>query len=70
MHLWYKYTWLPCRRVTKQLQEEGKVIDERSDDMRDDTLDDRSDSSDNSLEDLVSEISDVQIQLITWGDDD
>ena len=38
--------------------------------MRDDTLDDRSDSSDNSLEDLVSEISDVQIQLITWGDDD
>ena len=38
--------------------------------MRDDTLDDRSDSSDYSLEDLVSEISDVQIQLITWGDDD
>ena len=38
--------------------------------MRDDTLDDRSDSSDYSIEDLVSEISDVQIQVITWGDDD
>ena len=60
----------------KQLQDEGKVIDERSDDMEDDTHDggDSSDvslaDSNDSLKDLISEISDVQIQAITWGEDE
>ena len=63
-------TWLSCRRVTKQLQEEGIVIDEESEDIREDHQDNMSDSSDENLEDLVSEISDIQIQVITWGDDD
>ena len=70
VNFWYKLTWLSCRRVTKQLQEEGIVVDEESEDMREEAQDNMSDSSDENLEDLVSEISDIQIQVITWGDDD